>query len=423
MTLSANTQAILLLTTHFSKANKGDAMPLTNKEWGTFALWLKDHTLTPESLLLGDPTVKLMGWSNNKITQERIASLLSRGSSLALAAERWLRAGLWIMTRSDPDYPKRLKARLKNESPPVIFGCGNRNLLNQGGIAVVGSRKANEVDKNFSQELGIKAAHFGCSIVSGGAQGIDEAAMLGALREDGTVIGILADSLLRCASSAKYRQYLMANNLALITPFNPEAGFNVGNAMQRNRYIYCLADTAIAVHSGKSGGTWNGVLENLQKSWVPMWVKHTDDPLAGNNQLIAKGARELSSEIISLDIHELVSDENNTVALEDIINTTTSIAETTKETEQTANIPFEKPIPPQLNDISFYDFFLQKVKPICREKPKTVTELELELNLKKVQFDSWLKQAVADAKLVKQDRPTRYSWKEHPEKQLFLQMP
>ena len=32
---------------------------------------------------------------------------------MGLALEKWQRAGLWVMTRSDADYPVRLKKRLK----------------------------------------------------------------------------------------------------------------------------------------------------------------------------------------------------------------------------------------------------------------------------------------------------------------------
>ena len=54
------------------------------------------------------------------------------------------------------------------------------------------------------------AAEDGESIVSGGARGVDETAMLGALEVEGTVIGILANGLLRACSSAKYRRHLWA---------------------------------------------------------------------------------------------------------------------------------------------------------------------------------------------------------------------
>jgi predicted Rossmann fold nucleotide-binding protein DprA/Smf involved in DNA uptake len=76
----------------------------------------------------------------------------------------------------------------------------------------------------------------------------------------------------------------------MLSPFYPEAGFSAGSAMARNKYIYCLADAAVVVHSGTSGGTWNGALENLEKQWVPTWVKRTGDQAAGNAAIQKRGA-------------------------------------------------------------------------------------------------------------------------------------
>ena len=71
---------------------------------------------------------------------------------------------------------------------------------------------------------------------------------------EGTVIGVLADSLLRASLSAKYREHLVANNLVLVSPFYPEAGFNVG--MQcREINISTAGLAAFVVQSGTSGGT------------------------------------------------------------------------------------------------------------------------------------------------------------------------
>jgi predicted Rossmann fold nucleotide-binding protein DprA/Smf involved in DNA uptake len=225
--LSETTQAILLLTAYFSKAAGMDVKPLTNKEWGKFAHWLKNQGLFPADLLRGDLKERLTGWSDSKITPERIQALLNRGSALAVAVEKWSRAGLWVLTRSDSDYPKRLKHRLGNDAPPVFFGAGNRSLLSQGGVAVVGSRNTSEDDLAFSRALGEQAANEGLTIVSGGARGVDESAMLGALEAEGTAIGVLANDLLRAATSAKYRRHLMSNNLVLLSPFYPEASTSI----------------------------------------------------------------------------------------------------------------------------------------------------------------------------------------------------
>jgi predicted Rossmann fold nucleotide-binding protein DprA/Smf involved in DNA uptake len=455
--LAAKTQAILLLTAYFSRSTSSEAKPLTNKEWGRFAFWLKNQEMVPEDLLTGDLSQKLEGWTDSKITSDRIQTLLNRGSALAMAMEKWTRSGLWVLTRSDSDYPKRLKARLGNDAPPVFFGCGNRNLLNQGGIAVIGSRKTSDADLQFSRDLGAKSANDGRSVVSGGAKGVDEAAMLGALESEGAAIGVLANDLLRAATSAKYRKYLMANNLVLLSPFYPEAGFNAGNAMQRNKYIYCLSDAAIAVHSGTSGGTWNGVLENIKHNWVPMWVKSTDDPEAGNAALVQKGAKWLPENLSEIGLShllkaadssanqdadlfaqqqaELVPETLESEPLTDsgqIEEGKTASDEVAKETAERASKPSPKQEhtapssvlgdryaeKPALTQLSLYDHFLLMLRNETGS-PKTIDELLEATQLHKTQLNEWLKQAVADDKVTKLNRPVRYQWVEDNQRKMF----
>ncbi len=445
MLSSPNTQAILLLTTHFAKAREEAVKPLTPKEWGRFARWLKEQSLTPEQLIRGHLGEMLRGWSDKTITLERIEGLLNRGSALALAMEKWLRAGLWVMTRSDPDYPTRLKKRLKTDSPAIFFGCGNRALLNGGGLAVVGSRNATGEDLVYSRELGAVAAREGRSIVSGGARGVDEAAMLGALEAEGTVIGVLAAGLLRASSSARYRRHLLANNLVLVSPFYPEAGFNVGNAMQRNKYIYCLADAAMVVHSGTKGGTWNGAMENLEKHWVPLWVKQTSDPAAGNRAIVRVGGMEAPHTVEALDFGSLfsikpravVNGEDGFTRAAAIVDGTegTSIgtgaetgmpdvvAKATCEAGLASHSPYDTPhigqaeSPPahlaqNLDFLDFYELFLLKMASLCSDAPKTPDELLESMQVNRTQLNTWLKQAVAEEKLKKFTRPVRYQWRD-----------
>jgi predicted Rossmann fold nucleotide-binding protein DprA/Smf involved in DNA uptake len=290
MSASPQTQAILLLTVAFTKPAPGDPQPLTPAEWGRFAIWLKDQEKSPEMLLTsGDPRAFLQGWSDPAVTPERIRHLLGRSGAMGLALEKWQRAGLWVMTRSDADYPVRLKKRLRFEAPPVLFGCGDRGLLNRAGIAVVGSQAAGGEELGDASRLGAEIALQGFSVVSGGTRGVDETAMLSALESQGTAAGVLADSLLRAATSAKYRRGLMGKTLVLVSPFSPEAAFDAGNAMARNKYIYCLADAAIVVAAGKE----NGAIENLKHGWVPLWVKGHPGQDSGNAALVEQGARWL----------------------------------------------------------------------------------------------------------------------------------
>ena len=90
--------------------------------------------------------------------------------------------------------------------------------------------------------------------------------MSGALEAGGTPVGILADSLERAALNRDHRNVLRDRQLVLLSPYDPQAGFNIGNAMQRNKLIYALADAALVVQAehGK-GGTWAGEIEQLDK--------------------------------------------------------------------------------------------------------------------------------------------------------------
>jgi len=309
VTISDNSQAILLLTARFFGRHEGQVRPLTAKEYGRFARWVNDQGMEPADLLTTQVSDLLAGWSDKTVTLERVGALVNRGPALALAMEKWLRSGLWIMTRCDDDYPRRLKERLGIDSPAVFFGCGGRALLDGGGLAVVGSRNAAETDLTFSRRLGALTAASGYAVISGGARGVDEASMLGALEAEGTAVGVLANGLLRACSDRKYRSFLMKNDLALVSPFNPEASFHVGNAMQRNKYIYCLADGALAVHSGRKGGTWTGGMETLKNRWVPLWVKRTGDPESGNEALAKEGAAWAPERVETIVIGDLFSRE------------------------------------------------------------------------------------------------------------------
>ena len=117
----------------------------------------------------------------------------------------------------------------------------------------------------YHEGIGRLVAKARRTLVSGGARGIDQAAMRGALESGGKVAGVLADSLERTAMNREHRNLLMDGQLILVSPYDPSAGFSVVNAMQRNKLIYALADSAIVVTSDyNKGGTWKGAVERLE---------------------------------------------------------------------------------------------------------------------------------------------------------------
>lgn len=421
MDLHPQAQAILLLTVYFSRVTGEELRPLSPTEWGRFARWLKEHEIAPEMLLHDEPARLLEGWTDRTVTVERVQKLLNRAGALGLAMEKWQRVGLWVLIRADVDYPGRLKKQLQALSPPVLFGCGNRRLLDQGGIAVIGSRHASPEDLVFTSRLGSQAALQGLSIISGGARGVDETAMVGALAQEGTVVGVLADGLLRTATSARFRPSLMNGNLALISPFNPEAGFDVGNAMARNKYIYCLADAAVVIAADKEqGGTWNGAVENLKHGWTPLWIKSHPDAHSGNAELVRRGARWLPD--TPGDLAVLLSRKAPPMA-EPVLDLVAEPAMSMPHQEEVADQPpaSVETADSRMDRLSFYQLFLRRLQGLAAKTPATDQELLERLDIGKPQLQEWLKRAMAEGQVKKLSKPVRYQWQAtRPEQDSFF---
>ena len=78
-------------------------------------------------------------------------------------------------------------------------------------------------------------------------------------------------------------------NLLLLSVSKPDAGFNVGFAMMRNRYIYAQSEATVVVRSDlNKGGTWTGATENPKNNWCTTLCWEHSYP--GNKALIEKGA-------------------------------------------------------------------------------------------------------------------------------------
>ena len=290
--LSPNTQAILLLTAPLI-AGRGASSPdlLSPGEYKRLARHLREMQRQPADLVSTD-AAELLRACQPVIDEKRLQRLLGRGFLLSQVIEHWKARAIWVISRADAEYPRRMKARFREDAPAMLYGCGDISLLETGGLAVVGSRHVDDTLIDYTMIVGRLAARARRTLVSGGAKGIDQAAMRGALEAGGKVSGVLADSLEKTAMNREHRNLLIDGQLVLISPYDPSAGFNVGNAMQRNKLIYALADASLVVSSDlNKGGTWAGAIEQLDKlKLVPVYVRSTGVLSAGLDALLSKGA-------------------------------------------------------------------------------------------------------------------------------------
>lgn len=425
--LSPDTEAILLLCGRFGSERSEQASPLTQKEYEALTRWLLERKLRPADLLNADSSL-LAELVQAKLDQAKVSALLRRGTALALAMEKWRRSGLWVLSRSDSAYPKRLKKKLGQSAPPLLYGAGDPELLNNGGVAIVGSRDVSEPGLSFTRDLAQACVRDGIGVVSGGAKGVDAAAMQACGEAGGIVIGILAADLLRSSVNRQNRQGIQEGKLVLISPFNPEAGFNAGNAMARNRYIYALADVAVVVDSAEGeGGTWAGAIEDIRHEWTPLYVRDPGDK-PGNRALIAKGARSFTysfetresikaylipneqiSGPVTLDLaHAVVNVEFENPATIESVETTEPLAESAQIAEQAE--PLRVEVEPVGDDsLDMFPVFLERLPSVLGTTSKTEEEIRVALGLEKSQVKAWLATAVADGRVEKLKKPVAYT--------------
>lgn len=416
--LSVNTKAILLLTAPLIAGRGERADLLKPSEYKKLAARLRQLEREPADLMASDAAA-LRADCHDVIDEGRLETLIGRGFLLSQAVEQWQQRAIWVISRADAAYPQRLKSRLKDDSPAVLYGCGEREILDRGGLAVVGSRHVDDALIEYTEDVGRLVASAGRTLVSGGAKGVDQAAMRGALEARGTVAGVLADGLERAALNRDHRNMLLEGQLVLISQCDPRAGFNTGLAMQRNKVIYALADAALVVSAVvDKGGSWAGATEQLDKRrLVPVYVRSTGSVSKGLDALRSKGALRWPNpeDAGGLDaaLAEPVPEPPNGQAqlgfgsLGDGGNGEPGkrAEPTTARTTGVARGPEDEPDVDVADEL--YGTVRSLVLRVLRE-PQGKADVARALGVTQAQAEKWLTRLTEEGVLVKRTRPVRY---------------
>jgi predicted Rossmann fold nucleotide-binding protein DprA/Smf involved in DNA uptake len=400
--IGTDTQAVLLLTATLGKRSTAAVKPLVPSEYSALAEALHKLNLRPANLL-GDTSAgaieallaEMPSGKRERIAADRVARLLERGGLLSLALTRWTGAGLWVVSRADAEYPSRYKRVLKSSAPPIVFGIGPQSLLGHGGIAIVGSRDPEASSAEYAEAAGRWAAGAGKQVVSGAARGVDELSMLACTEAGGTSLGVVAESLLHQSTRRQFRDPIIDGRLALISSFDPDAPFSVGNAMARNRWIYALADRGLVVAcSEESGGTWAGAIEALRHGF-PLYARRGNPERPGNEALIGRGAWPVED-----DFDVLLSDRTPPVV--SAVVAQDAPQRDSRDRAAPATIP-EK--------------IFAAVAPMLLEvlrEPATAKEVVERTGLSKQMIDRWLKRLVAEQRVMKSKTRYQAADLEHP---------
>lgn len=162
--------------------------------------------------------------------------------------------GIRIMCYRDAGYP----ARLKNiADPPVVLYYKGRfpDMDSAPVIAAVGTRKCTPYGIHVARKMGGQMARCGAILVSGIAEGIDAAAMSGALSAGGTVVGVLGNGADVVYPAVNRSLFVDTERYGcLISEFPPRTPPYKWNFPKRNRVMSGLANGVVVIEAPKGSG-------------------------------------------------------------------------------------------------------------------------------------------------------------------------
>lgn len=210
-------------------------------------------------------------WSDKfQLDQKDISDLQKAKSELpgnAFFVDNLINQGYELIPITSSDYSKLLKQNLKSShSPALLYVKGNIKLLNERAIAIVGSRSAENISLEFTDNIARWASFSTKVVVSGFAKGVDKQALDSAIKYKGKSIIVLPQGITTFSSGFKaYYRQIVGGDVLVLSTFPPKAAWSVGLAMARNPIIYGLAEEIYVAESSEKGGTWAGVIDGLRK--------------------------------------------------------------------------------------------------------------------------------------------------------------
>lgn len=254
-------RGFILLSSHLGESRR---KPLSTAQLRVLAERVRGLTLDCAERELEAADLLALGYGREMA--QRIVSLLSEEDVLDYYLRKGEILGCVPITRISESYPLHLRKRLGLDAPGVLWARGDRSLLNQPMVALVGSRELREENWQFAAEAGRQAALQGYVLVSGNARGADRTAQESCLAAGGKVICVVADELWK---------HPLRENVLYLSEEDFEADFSAQRALSRNRVIHALGIvTFVAQASLHTGGTWDGTVKNLQKHWSDLYGFH-----------------------------------------------------------------------------------------------------------------------------------------------------
>ena len=303
MPFNSDGYAATLLTIALSPNREEYVRPLSNQEYSRIEERVRESAAyrTVGDMLTEDISGLMLRLQISEEEAYRIYSLLNRGVHFSFAVEKMAMHATNIISRFDPNYPRRLLARMHEAAPVFFYQIGNASLIGKPALAILGITgvKTTPQAREGVEYVVREVTKRGWTIITGGELGLSHVAANAVLECGGNLIDVLGGGLYEHAESAVIAQLLEENRCTLISLEHPEAMFTVTHAIARNKVIFSLADAAIVMNTDNKRGEIDAI-QNHYCDWIYAWTGANSTAA-----LINRGATPVS-DLQDLNFDELV---------------------------------------------------------------------------------------------------------------------
>ncbi len=169
--------------------------------------------------------------------------------------EELILSNVSIILHGDEDYPKQLNS-LKNP-PHWLFVQGDKTILKQPSISVVGSREASAEGLWLTRYVGHWLREFGAPTVSGLAEGIDQVIHMASIEANVPTVAFLGTGIFTefPKGSDRLRQAILSHGGVIATEYLIKEGYSASNFVRRNRLQAALGRILIPTEWAAKSGT------------------------------------------------------------------------------------------------------------------------------------------------------------------------
>lgn len=204
--------------------------------------------------------------------------------------------GIDIITVQDIDYPEKI--RNIYDYPIVLYYKGNKKILNDFSIGIIGCRNCTKYGEKTAKNVAYSLAKCGINITSGLARGIDTCSHLGCLNANGKTIAVVGNGLdnVYPYENKKVIEEIIDKKGVILSEYPIKTKPNPRNFPARNRIISGLSDGIVVVEAKEKSGTLITVdfaLEQGKNVYVVPGNIDSENS-KGTNDLIKQGAKVIT---------------------------------------------------------------------------------------------------------------------------------